>query len=264
MKELTEQEIREVQMGILQEFHNFCTAHNIKYSLCGGTLLGAVRHKGFIPWDDDIDVMLPRREYKKLLALYKSDKFTLYTYDTCPKYMQSFAKLCDNRTLLTEHIVYEPDYGVDIDIFPLDFFPDNEEESRRWADHLKRWKNIRSLKNMTVNSHRSFIKNAIVIISRILLSPLPMKYVVRKIDIDAQKYANKIDGYLGNMTNGKGYKERNPMAKKLVDIEFEGHFYKAIDNYDIYLSNLYGNYMSPPPTAKERETTHTNTAWWIE
>ena len=264
MRELTAKELREVQMGILQEFHDFCTAHDIKYSLCGGTLLGAVRHKGYIPWDDDIDVMLPRREYNKLLALYKSDKFTLYTYDTCPEYMQSFAKLCDNRTLLTEHIVYEPDYGVDIDIFPLDFFPDTIEESHKWSDHLSRMKNIRSIKQMTWSKHRSFIKNVIVIMSRIVFSLIPMKYLVKKIDIDAQKYSDKKDGFLGNMTNGKGYKERNPMAKKLIDIEFEGKMYKAIDNYEVYLTSLYGNYMSPPPTAKERETTHTNTAWWKE
>ena len=261
MKQLTSEEVRQVQMIVLQEFHNFCTTHNLKYSLCAGTLLGAVRHKGYIPWDDDIDVMMPRREYIKLLKLYKSNQYTLYTYDTHREYMLPYAKLCDNRTILLEGVIYEGNFGVDIDIFPLDFFPNGIEESVKWTNRLKFLKDIRAVKNITISCNRSFIKNAILFVCRCLTFPIPMKWIVRRIDRVAQKYSEHEGGYVGNMTNGYNMKERTPMAKGLIDIEFEGKLFKAVNNYDVYLSSLFGNYMQLPPVEK-RISTHTARAYW--
>ena len=97
---------------------------------------------------------------------------------------------------------------------------------------------------------------------RWLLTPIPMKYLVRKIDEKASIYSYKEKGHLGNMTNGYGMKERIPMANSLIDVEFEGMQFKAIDNYDIYLKGLYGNYMELPPEDK-RESHHAFEAYWI-
>lgn len=263
MRQVTPQEIKQIQLELLHEFHGFCIKHDLKYSLCAGTLLGAIRHQGYIPWDDDIDVMMPRRDYQRLLQIYHSNKYSLYHYSTQKSYMLPYAKLCDNRTILKENSVYESDYGIDIDIFPLDFFPDSVEESEKWSKHLGYLKDIITLKNLTLSKDRALVKNLTVFLGRFVLLPLPMKLVVRKVDVLAQKYADKIDGFLGNMTNGYRMRERNPMAKRLVDVDFEGKKYKAVENYDEYLKGLFNNYMELPPEEK-RVSTHTITAYWKE
>lgn len=261
MKQLTPIEIKHIQLGILQEFHDFCILNDIPYSLCAGTLLGAIRHQGYIPWDDDIDVMMLRRDYQKFLLLFHSDRTTLYHYTKQKSYMLPYAKLCDNRTILKEGVVYESDYGVDIDIFPLDFFPDTIEESEKWSNRLGVLKDVANLKNLVLSRNRSTLKNLVIMAGRAALLPVPMKWIIRKVDILAQRYSDKKDGYVGNMTNGYRMKERNPKASGLVDVEFEGRKFKSIENYDSYLSGLFGDYMTPPPVEMQ-ETTHTVTAWW--
>lgn len=258
---LTPKEIRQIQLELLQEFHCFCLTNGLKYSLCGGTLLGAVRHKGYIPWDDDIDVMMPRKDYEQLIKTYKSDRSELYHYSIQESYMVPFAKLSDIRTQVIENVVYESDYGVDIDIFPLDFFPDSLKESEKWSKQLGILKDILLIKNIKLSRKRSFARNVIVFWGRIVTCPIRMKWLVKRIDTLAQKYSGKSDGFIGNMTNGYRMKERNPMAKELIDLEFEGIPYKAIDNYDVYLKGLFNDYMTLPPLEKQ-VSSHTVSAWW--
>lgn len=190
-----------------------------------------------------------------------SDNFTLYHYTKQKSYMISYAKLSSNKTCVVEGVVYEGDYGIDIDIFPLDFFPDTIEESQKWSDYLGRLKDIRNVKNIKFSRKRSFGKNAQLALLRLLAFPIPMRWLVRRVDEVAQKYSYKHDGFLGNMTNGYRMKERNPMAKCLIDLVFEGKNYKAIDNYDTYLRGLFNDYMQLPPLEK-RVTHHGHNAYW--
>ena len=127
------QRIKEIELEIFKVFLDIANKLDIKYYLIGGTLLGAVRHKGFIPWDDDIDVGLPRKDYEKFIAeaqKYLPDYYFLQTYETDPEYPLSFAKIRDSRTTYLETALNNKkiNHGVFFDIFPLDFYPENEKD----------------------------------------------------------------------------------------------------------------------------------------
>jgi len=105
MIELDIEALKKVELDILSFIHDFCEKNDIKYSLCGGTLLGAVRHKGFIPWDDDIDIFMLRDQYEKFISLMENnddDTFKLITYKNSKNYNLLFAKVVDKRTILIE------------------------------------------------------------------------------------------------------------------------------------------------------------------
>lgn len=133
-KEIMLEELREIQLQMMDKIHEFCESHNIRYSLGGGTLLGAVRHKGYIPWDDDIDIMLPRPDYDRFIrefeGAYKDLNIQhLGNDDTC---CIPFAKVYDNRTVLIEK---HQRSGVYIDVFPVDGLP----EEQYILDYIGQW-----------------------------------------------------------------------------------------------------------------------------
>ena len=103
VKVLTLKEIQTESLGILKDIHSFCIKHDIKYSVVGGTLLGAVRHQGFIPWDDDIDLMMPREDYERFCRIYCSEQYRLFSCHNDRSCKIAYARVCDmNRTLVLE------------------------------------------------------------------------------------------------------------------------------------------------------------------
>ena len=127
VKELTIEELKAVELNILKDVAKFCEKHDIKYFLCGGTLLGAIRHKGFIPWDDDIDIAMPREDYERFFKLYNSSN-TRYHADSLennPNWHMSFGRVGDTATVLYEHTLKEKykEYHAFIDVFPVDGIP---------------------------------------------------------------------------------------------------------------------------------------------
>ncbi|MCQ2319863.1 MAG: LicD family protein [Bacteroidales bacterium] len=128
MKELTLKELQSFELDILKDIHLFCLLNSIKYSLYGGSLIGALRHKGFIPWDDDIDIILPRPDYERFVKNYHSDKFEVLYLGNDKSNKLAFARVCDSKK--TSMVTTEPwtnhNVGVWIDVFPADGFPVDE------------------------------------------------------------------------------------------------------------------------------------------
>ena len=116
--------IQEIELDILLEFDRICKKHGLKYQLYSGTLIGAVRHEGFIPWDDDIDVAMPRADYDKFIELKDelADDYFFQSYETDPQYINRFGKIRKNGTVFMEKLVQELDmhHGIYIDVFPFD------------------------------------------------------------------------------------------------------------------------------------------------
>ena len=117
MKKITPEEIKKIQLDLLIQFAEFCKKNNLYYCLAYGTLLGAIRHKGFIPWDDDIDVIMPRPDYEKFCKLVAEKKIatSLQNNSTYP-----FVKIIDTRTLVRERFAQKEEVGIWIDVFVLD------------------------------------------------------------------------------------------------------------------------------------------------
>ena len=270
---ITTEELRKIQLDILHHVDAFCKDNNIKYFLCGGTLLGAVRHKGYIPWDDDIDIMLPRKDYERLYAEFpKGGRYQFLTSDNTPNFPYSFGKIVDTYTLKDETIRTKyKRIGVDIDVFPIDNLPSDYKECEEYYSEIAKigmkldGMKLVYGKGKTLMS--TFMKNGFILYSRLLESLGLISYEKTRnqfIEL-AQKYNLQDCDYCGiTCIDHYGIKERNLKKgyEKTIDVEFEGYFFPAPECYPTYLAQLYGqDYMLLPPE-KNRVTHHGFKAYW--
>ena len=265
MKELSLQEIKQIELQILIELRDFCKKNNIRMFLSHGSLLGAIRYKGFIPWDDDIDVFVPREDYRKLIALYSdNDRYHLFAYEKDNRYLFPYAKLCDITTLKDEGVHNNGvTLGLDVDIFPLDKWDDDLERAEREVEYQTRNNFLLGLSKLkkpdSINPIKRFFKGIMIAFVKILGS----RHLLKKIIAEAQKHSNNNSKYLGNKV-WCVYGRRDIIPAKAFDstieVEFEGEAFPAPIGYDIFLSSLYGDYLPEPPIEK-RKTHHSFKAY---
>lgn len=247
-KELDLNEIRDISLNILNNVTKFCDDNNIVYFLGCGTLLGAIRHKGFIPWDDDIDILMPRGDYERFLSIYQDRKYKVLKPSEGRYY---YAKVYDTSTLKYESNIdykkYRP-VGVDIDVFPLDGSIDNKELVDKQYKKACFLETLLRLSNQPV----FYRKNPIKCINRIIPRIIGSKRLVRLIENNAKKYPYETSNYVTRMrrsTNGF----TGALPKEVYEVSkgtFEGNTYNIPKGYDKWLSTFYGNYMELPPENK--------------
>ncbi len=247
-------DILSVQKALLEMakvFHNFCMAHNLKYYMLGGTLLGAVRHRGFIPWDDDMDFGMPREDYEKMLTLRHKidDGFSLKTYKDEKHFGYGFCKMYnENTTYIEKSLDTYTVGGVFIDIFPIDNIGDDYQKALVLSKKIHRRKRIVS--GIFIKGERK--SRSLTIISKCLsLLPKTNKWYELPFKV-VKKFKNKNSKYVTNIYGAWGDREIVPRAylgtPKLYDFE-ETQLY-GVEKYDEYLTNIYGDYMTPPPPEK--------------
>lgn len=252
-----------IQLEILEELDRICTKHNINYSLDGGTLLGAVRHKGFIPWDDDIDVIMLREEYEKFFVICKTElddgRFFLQEHRTDPYYRVGYTRIRRKNTVYVragqenmKHVT-----GVLIDIFVLDNAPSNFllkyiHRSLCFCFRKVLW----SVTGKIVSD--SLLQRGIYTV----LSLIQANFAFWGFDALA-KHCNKkpstlVKHYAMTYPTPKvnGFGTPRDLMDDYVRVEFEGKLFMAVKDFDRYLSLLYGDYMKLPPKEKQKPHIH--------
>ncbi|MCQ2815118.1 MAG: LicD family protein [Bacilli bacterium] len=255
MEKLNLQQKQQLLLNLLIEFDKICKINNINYSLTYGTLIGAARHKGFIPWDDDIDVMMTRENFNKFIALKNSFSNTSYQIvdNKQENYNYIFAKFVDKTTklVLLKEERYPTNLGLYIDIFPFDYVADTKEEAYKIVKRNRfklsllvaaQWKKY--FLNKSYNFKRQLIRLFFYILSRFVNS----KKIICKIEKNMKKEETKYCCNFGSF-NTKAIFETS-LFNNLDFLVFENHKFPVIKNYDYFLSTIYGDYKKLPPEDK--------------
>lgn len=250
--------IQRYALQILKCLDRFSKENHLTYYLAGGTLLGAVRHKGFIPWDDDIDIMMPRKDYQRLIQTFHDDRYRLISCDTDAACTTQIARIYDTHTELEWEMTKDAKIGIFIDIFPIDGFPAGRLQTNLHLYHLKWIKTqASSVKRLAFGEKESYqtLKKVIRI-----LCLHDGNYYAKKMNRIAQKYDFDAMDYVGvkNSINAHLFKEKNDkhIFDETIYLPFEDMMAPAPKGYDTYLRHLYGDYMQIPPADKQKTDHH--------
>ncbi len=254
-------DIKKVLLETLCEFHDFCEENHLKYFLIGGTLLGAVRHKGFIPWDDDVDVIMLREEYNKLISL--SSKFNyplkLRAPQTEKDFIHPFMKLTNEKIVVEEQFEKPFSSGVWIDIFPLDYTFEKIFSQKIHFFIMYRLRLLLDLKyNRRPLSDFPTRKKILVMPLKSLTKLLPRKTINYLFELNEEWPSKAFNqkSYLANLYGAWGIKETAPtdifLERALYD--FEGKKFWGPKNTKFWLRKVYGNYMQLP--SEENRISH--------
>lgn len=265
--ELNNEELKEwkrIAVNILQRFHTICKENGLKYFAVGGTAIGAVRHGGIIPWDDDIDVAMPRPDYERFIELCKTIDLgdcELATPWSTPGYPLPFIKMCNHNTTLIEERERPYLIGVFIDIFPLDGTSTNRTEALRLMGRYKKlWNRLEAISS----------KNSISEYLSLLLIPHEWgRFVMKTASFFCEKsMRRKLIKAIDTVSNTVGYddaenvivysgsyNEKEIMPKSFcsgdtIEMPFDGTVINMASGYETYLRGIFGDYMQMPPVEK--------------
>lgn len=267
LDDLQLREEKKILLETLRKFQKICSMYNLKYYAGYGTCLGAVRHKGFIPWDDDIDVLMPRADYDKFLKLKKQaieDNCEIIDYSNNKLYY-SFAKFCDMNTTIVELQTNKVVHGVFIDVFPLDDADDSDNTRKLYKDSIRCQELLLEVcKDISITSVVDYFKSNCWVKSLKCLYHLlyqcvfrPHRYrrFLKNEDILRQQKGEYYLHYYGCYGYSKDlYKKK--WFDQTVEVPFENMSILIPKDYDGYLTSIYGDYMKLPPI--EQQVGHHN------
>ena len=258
-REILLEERRRIQLDMLEEFQEFCEKKGIKYSLAYGTLIGAIRHKGYIPWDDDVDIMMPLPDMQRLKNEFISDNVKYCDIDTEKHFEYGFSRLACKKTFGKAGVSFKS-YGVNIDVYPVLSVADTLEERDEYFEKGR----------LLLNKRLKYIKWRGLAMSYLPISTIP------GFDRSVREYRDYMmqNSYPYGATNhffvyggDLSKKERElctydfDLFDGLIKVDFEGFKLNAIERYHEYLTYYYGDYMQLPPE-EDRIPYHGGRYFW--
>jgi lipopolysaccharide cholinephosphotransferase len=253
MKEIQPKELKEICVKVLDKFDQICKENNFRYSIYYGTLIGAVRHQGFIPWDDDVDVIMPREDYEKLMAMqYDDGNYEIKNYSYTKDYFYPFAKMIDKNTLLIEKHRCEKNMGVYIDIFPCDYVDNYGNGFDK--DISKALKGRMFINHLGGSTDREQSKNIfhyyLKIIAHKIMNPFKIN-LIKKFDTQFIKDNGDYGINFVNNFDGESQLIKTKYWDSLIPMKFENIEVMGFADYDAILSKKYGDYMQIPPESAQ-------------
>lgn len=249
MTHLPSTTVRSIQLDILSDINSFCLANNIRYCLAYGTAIGAIRHNGFIPWDDDIDIMMLRPDYDAFIKTYNSAENEVIDLAKSSLCVEMFAKVCRKGTRIID-TYGRALWGINVDIFPIDGLPNDNalsfyERMCTANSHIP----IVCPFYKTV-SHKKMLWFTKYLLKRSRYFYYPSTLKIKSSITDSLRSVQIQDnGLAGAFFGDAGYKEFMPSSvfKESILVSFEGGLYPIPKDYHTYLTSLYGDYMTLPP-----------------
>ena len=264
MKEIQSEELKQIEFNLLKKIDYICRERGWRYSLCGGTLLGAIRHKGFIPWDDDIDIAMPRKDYELFLnyviANGKEYGIQIVSPRTSSCYAYLAAKVCDTNTIMEENNFKRDGLkmGVYVDVFPIDGLGTKTKAKK----HFNATRFEREL--LVARNWKRFFRSKT---HAWYIEPVRFAFWMMSRFVSTLKLVDKVETYYAQFPLEKSeyaavvcgsYREREILPTEVLNtfttVDFEGSRFMAFKKHDDYLRSIYGDYMKLP--AKDKQISH--------
>ena len=268
MREVTLEEQKQLMLEMLKEFDQFCNDHDLSYFLTGGTLLGAVRHKGYIPWDDDIDVGMPRNDYETFARIFNEETLTPHyafvSFHQEPELYVSSGKLVDTRTVMEEAVDSPVKLGVYLDVFPLDNLGNTEEEAKAMTSDLLKLRKKLNVQNWKVLPEAKWYRNLAVRTIKTFSPKGKRKDLIFQQDLLCRKYMSpELTAYVGYPCAAmKQELLKGEWFESFRIVPFEQYAFRIPVGYEGCLNVFYGpDYMELPPLEKQK-THHTYQVWY--
>ena len=257
-------ELHSILLEMAKSFHEICVKNDIPYWMLGGTMLGAVRHKGFIPWDDDMDFGIPRKDFNRFIDIAKQvlpSQYELLTIEDSERLLTNTVKIVNKDTIIRETYVEDslPPIGINIDVFPIDHANDNFGffSKNKVISFLLKLQGYRFLSH----KGRPIFKQVVVLLIKLLFFWLKKRTLIDFINnhliaFEGSNYANHYGAWLTKENMPKEYMGV-PKLYPFEDVQFYG-----VEDPVNYLKRLYTNYMVIPP--EEKRHIHIKEMYWID